>query len=92
MTEYHIYGRPFAGSLIAEFLLTQKTVPTPSAFLMRQSARHRTFWPKIQLAGSPFWFARMATACLNRWPLFIISQRGLTGWPLPRQALSVIAI
>ena len=22
MTEYHIYGRPFAGSLIAEFLLT----------------------------------------------------------------------
>ena len=24
MTEYHIYGRPFAGSLIAEFLLTAK--------------------------------------------------------------------
>ena len=51
---------------------------------MMLSARHRTFWPKIQQAGSPFWFARMATACLNRWPLFIISQRGLTGWPLPR--------
>ena len=27
MTEYHIYGRPFAGSLIAEFLFTMAVVP-----------------------------------------------------------------
>ena len=32
MTEYHIYGRPFAGSLIAEFLFTMAVVPYTISF------------------------------------------------------------
>ena len=32
MTDYHIYGRPFAGSLIAEFLLTSADCPYTISF------------------------------------------------------------
>ena len=32
MTDYHIYGRPFAGSLIAEFLLTAADCPYTISF------------------------------------------------------------
>ena len=48
MTNYHIYGRPFAGSLIAEFLFTVAKCPYKISFptaAERQSAEFRTMNP-----------------------------------------------
>ena len=58
MAGYHIYGRPFAGSLIAEFLLTEVgedyTISFPDKE-ERQSATFRAFSPlgKIRALTTP---------------------------------------
>ena len=53
MTDYHIYGRPFAGSLIAEFLFTAADCSYTLSFPDEMNAIQLNFWLKTQQAAFP---------------------------------------
>ena len=54
MAGYHIYGRPFAGSLIAEFLLTEVgedyTISFPDKDLFTAEQHHLPVWRLLKTA------------------------------------------
>ena len=64
MTDYHIYGRPFAGSLIAEFLFTAADCPYTISFPDETERKTAQFLAKPNRPHSVL-VCLKGVACLN---------------------------
>ena len=79
MTDYHIYGRPFAGSLIAEFLFTAADCPYTISFPDETERKTAQFLAKNPTGRIPVLVCPEGHSMFDHSLLFTISPNGLTG-------------